>query len=248
MEKYNILTVSDKSYFPHLQILVNSILDTCDLEKISNFYIIDNGLEEKQIKYLKTKSPLINILTTGIQTNFKGGTWGEDWQKNVKGKTTHLLDLISKTQEPLLMLDADMMVMKDLYSLLEQGGDLQVCVRPKNRVKYIGSYFFSINHEKTLPLIKEWRELTLASEGKGAHESPALTKTIKKYYNTLNIIELNQNMVNLILYPPQEETVIVHFKGGSLHDSFDTQFNSRILNREGGVWLKYLSKYIEDYV
>ena len=127
--KYNILTTSDKSYFPHLQILVNSILDKCDLDKINNLYIIDNGLEEKQIDYLKSKSPILNIITTGIQTNFKGGTWGEDWQKNVKGKTLHLLDLVSKIKEPLLMLDADMMVTKDLYTLLEHGGDIQVCVR-----------------------------------------------------------------------------------------------------------------------
>lgn len=246
--KYNILTTSDKSYFPHLQILVNSILDKCDLDKINNLYIIDNGLEEKQIDYLKSKSPILNIITTGIQTNFKGGTWGEDWQKNVKGKTLHLLDLVSKIKEPLLMLDADMMVTKDLYTLLEHGGDIQVCVRPGNSVKYIGSYFFSINTTFSLPLIKEWAETTQNSSGKGAHESPALTRTVEKYKTKLNIVEIEQDIVNRINFPPLEKTMIVHFKGSALYNSFEEQFNARILSREGGVWNDYVSKYYEDYV
>lgn len=246
--KYNILTTSDKSYFPHLQILVNSILDKCDLSKISKIYIIDNGLTSEQIYYLENKSNLLSILTTGIQTNFKGGTWGEDWQKNVKGKTIHLYNILSQMEEPLLMLDADMMVIKDLYLLLQQGGDIQVCVRPGNNVKYIGSYFFSINPQNSLSFVKTWRDITQNSTGKGAHESPALTQTVEIFSNELNVVEIGQNVVNRILYPPLDETVIVHFKGSSLHDSFDSQFSNRIKDREGGVWLDYVNKYIEDYV
>lgn len=246
--KYSILTTSDKSYFPHLQILVNSVLDVCDLNNIVRFYIIDNGLTKEQINYLESESSIFKILTTGIQTNFKGGTWGEDWQANVKGKTVHLYNLVSNINEPLLMLDADMMVTKDLYSLLEKKGDLQVCVRPGNAVKYIGSYFFSINHKKTIPFIKEWMELTQLSTGRGAHESPALTKVVENYKNLLNIVELSQNEVNRIEYPPLDETVIVHFKGSSLHNTFEEQFNNRIKNRANGSWNPYTNKYLKQYV
>jgi len=246
--KYNILTTSDKSYFPHLQILVNSVLDVCELSNINNFYIIDNGLTKEQVKYLKSKSNIISVITTGLQTNFKGGTWGEDWQKNVKSKTVHLYDLVSQINQPLLMLDADMMITKDLYSLLKQGGDLQVCVRPNNSVKYIGSYFFSINASKSLPLIREWKELTQNSKGKGAHESPALSKVVEKYKGEIDIIEIEQDVVNRLLFPPLEQTVVVHFKGSSLHNSFEEQFNARISSREGGVWKEYVNKYLENYV
>lgn len=248
MKNYSILTTCDKSYFPHLQILINSIIDKCDISKIKHVYIVDTGLTESQIVYLNKKISMLKIIDTGMQTNFDGGTWGKDWQLNVKGKTTHLYNLICKIQEPLLMLDADMMITKDLFSLLDRGGDLQVCVRPNNPVKYIGSYFFSINHEKTLQFVKDWKDLTLSSNGKKAHESPALTAIVKKYYNDINIIELNQNTVNRILYPPQDETIIVHFKGSSLHNSFESQFDNRITNREGGVWMQHVNKYIEEYV
>ena len=42
--------------------------------------------------------------------------------------------------------------------------------------------------------------------------------------------------------------MIVHFKGSALYNSFEEQFNARILSREGGVWNDYVSKYYEDYV
>jgi hypothetical protein len=242
--KYSIITTCDESYFPHLKILVNSILDKCDLTHINKISIIDNGLTYDQIKYLKDKSNIINIITTGIRTNFNGGTWGKDWQQNVKGKTVYLYDIACKSHEPLLMLDADMMITKDLYSLLDNGGDLQVCVRPGNSVKYIGSYFFIINPKKCLPFIQEWKDLTQNSTGSGAHESPALTKTVEKYKNLLNIIEINQNTVNRIEYPPLDETIIVHFKGSSLHDTFEEQFNNRIKNRANGAWNLYTNKYL----
>lgn len=242
--RYNILTTSDKSYFPHLKILVNSILDKCDLEFLKTLNIIDNGLSLDQINYLKGQSNIINIITTGVQTNFKGGTWGEDWQKNVKSKTVHLYEMVSQTEEPLLMLDADMMIIGDLHLLLERGGDIQVCVRPGNSTaKYIGSYFFSINPKKTLSFIKEWKELTQISTGRGAHESPALTKTVEKYKCQLDIIEVEQNVVNRINFPPLNETLIVHFKGSSLHGSFEDQFNNRTRDREGGVWSNHINKY-----
>ena len=243
--KYSILTTSDKSYFPHLQILVNSILDKCDLEFLKTLNIIDNGLSQDQINYLEKQSNVINIITTGIQTNFKGGTWGEDWQKNVKSKTFHLHNIVSKTEEPLLMLDADMMVTGDLHSLLERGGDIQVCIRPGNSsAKYIGSYFFSINSKKTLSFIKEWKEITQRSTGRGAHESPALTRTVEKYKSNLNIVEIEQDIVNRIIFPPLDKTIIVHFKGSSLHSSFEDQFNNRIRDREGGIWGSYINKYL----
>lgn len=242
--KYNILTTSNKSYFPHLQILTNSILEICDLSYINKFFIADTGLTKEQINYLKNKSNIFEFISTGTQTSFKGGTWGDDWQINVKGKSAHLYNLVSTLKEPFLMLDADMMVTKDLYPLLKKGGDIQVCVRPGHSVKYIGSYFFSINHKKSLPFIKDWKDLTQKATGKGAHESPALSKTVESYKNNINIVEISQNEVNRIEYPPLNETTIVHFKGSSLHNTFEEQFNNRVKNRAGGAWNTFTDKYL----
>tara|TARA_R110000823_G_scaffold276629_3_gene395184 strand:- start:208 stop:930 length:723 start_codon:yes stop_codon:yes gene_type:complete len=239
--KYSIQTTSDYSYFVFLKIFVNSILDKCDLNQLNKIYIIDTGMDSNQLEYLKERSLQIEIITTGLSTNFKGGTWGEDWQKNVKGKTVHLYDTISRIQEPLLMLDADMMITSDLYPLLKLGGDLQVCVRPGNSVKYIGSYFFSLNPSKTLPFIKEWKDLTQNSKGKGAHESPALSKTVEKYKSQLNIIEIEQDIVNRINYPALDKTIIVHFKGTRLSDDINESMHARLIDRG---WSKEIEAYV----
>lgn len=239
--KYSIQTTSDHSYFVFLKILINSILDKCDLNQLNKIYIIDTGMDSNQLKYLKEHPLQIEIITTGLSTNFKGGTWGDDWQRNVKGKTVHLYDTVSKIKEPLLMLDADMMITSDIYPLLKLGGDIQVCVRPGNAVKYIGSYFFSLNPSKTLPFIKEWKELTQNSKGKGAHESPALTKTVEKYKNQLNIIEIEQDIVNRINYPALDKTIIVHFKGTRLSDNIDESMHARLIDRG---WSKEIEAYV----
>lgn len=241
--EYSVLTTSDKSYFPHLKILVNSMLDKCDSKYLKNIYIIDNGLTEDQRDYFSDKSDIIKINTTGVTTNFKGGTWGEDWQKNVKGKTVHLYKILTEIKEPLLMLDADMLIIQDLHTLLDKGGDMQVCVRPGNSVKYIGSYFFSINHEKTLTFVHDWMDLTQSKTGRGAHESPALTQCVDWYLNKteLDIVEVEQDVVNRYHPPPMEETVIVHFKGSKLYETFDEQYNARITNPK---WTKYIKNYV----
>ena len=113
--KYNIQTTSDHSYFNFLKIFVNSILTNCNLEHLNKIYIINTGMTDDEVIYLTERSNHIEIIETGLKTNFKGGTWGEDWQLNVKGKTHYLYELVSKIEDPLLMLDSDMMIVKDLY-------------------------------------------------------------------------------------------------------------------------------------
>ena len=51
----------------------------------------------------KISNNSFKINTTGLQTNFSGGTWGDDWQKNVKGKTVHLYNMVNELKEPLLI-------------------------------------------------------------------------------------------------------------------------------------------------
>ena len=183
--KYNIKTTSDYSYFPFLRILINSILLNCNKKYLNKIYIFNTGTDESQLKYLTSLSPCIIIINTGSFTNFKGGTWGEDWQLNVKGKTKWLLETINMTEEPVLMLDSDMMVIKDLHELLIKGGDIQVCARNNRDTPYIGSYFFSINKEKSIPFLKEWIIKTNSSDAKRPLESPALCRTVLDFSNKL---------------------------------------------------------------
>lgn len=237
--KYNILTTSDSIYFPFLKILINSILDTCNLSKINSIYVIDNGLNDDQLNYLDSVSHLIKFIETGHRTNFKGGIWGEDWQINVKSKTDKLYSLVERLREPVLLLDSDMLVLDDLYSMLSRGGDIQVCHRPNHSVEYIASYFFSINFEKSLEFIKQWKDLTFASNQLTAIESPALSKTVKLNLNNLDIVHVTQSEVN-VLEPKYltNESKIVHFKGSSLTDNIDESIRKRIYDRGWGPIVK----------
>lgn len=238
---YSILTIADQTYFTFLRILLNSIKDKCDQSKIHTIYVIDAGFTEEQLTYIQNAFKNVTIVSTNINGKFSGGVWGEDWNRIVKSKTAYLYDIVSKSSEPIMMVDSDMFVIKDLYSLITMGGDIQVCVRPNNNVKYIGSYFVSINHEKSLSFIKDW-QLTTLSKINGAPESPSLVETIDKYKQILNIHEFEQHIVN-VLEPKylREDTHIIHFKGSSLPTDIGILYKTRIEDRG---WLPYVKNYL----
>jgi len=249
--KYNIITTSDKSYFKFLRILINSIYKSCDMSNINNIFIVDTGLEKEQIDWLNNKSDIIQIIDTNYNTSFQGGTWGVDWQLNVKSKTVTLHQTLEALQQPLLMLDADMLVIKDLDNLTKKGGDIQVCYRndqptegsqSEYAVPYIGSYFFSIDYKKSSKFIGEWKDLTNNSSEEGPVESRSLVKTIKKYKNLdLDIVEIDESIVN-VTRPENitNDTCIIHFKGATI----DWDIENSISNRTEG---RGFSKIIEEY-
>ena len=226
---YSIITTCDEGYFPFLKILVNSIFKVCDESLIYNFIIVDTGLNKQQKEYLSNKSNKVSFIETGLNTSFKGGIWGDDWRVNVKSKTSTLYETLKQLDHPLLMLDTDMKVLKDLKHLLNMGGDIQVCIRPNNNVKYIGSYVFVLNPLKSLPFIKYWRDLTNNSTEKKAMESPSLVLAVEKYKSELNIVELSETLVNVV--SPElltDDSYLIHYKSKSLHKNIQETINKRI--------------------
>ena len=141
------------------------------------------------------------------------------------------------------MLDSDMMVLQDLYQLLAKGGDIQVCHRPKHEVPYIGSYFFSVNHEKSIPFIQEWAALTKQGKGDRPHESPALGAIVEKYNDKLQITRIDQLAVNVT--DPQflnNQVLIVHFKGNIVSSDINKSIESRVYKRG---WYNHINPYLD---
>ena len=241
--KYNIITTCDKSYFLFAKILINSILDKCNLSLIDTIFIVDTGLDDDQLDYFKNRSPLISFVKTGLKTNFDGGTWGNDWQLNVRSKTQTLYHIIDKTKTPTLMLDSDMMVLDDLSKLLDAGGDIQVCVRERG-VRYIGSYFFGLNPLKSLPFVKEWSLVTNSQQSKTAIESPSLVYVVdkNKASGDLSIVERSQDEVNIDTPEAlKENTLIAHFKGSRLSPNIEESMKLRVFDRG---WQSYVEPYL----
>tara|TARA_R110001583_G_scaffold2725_10_gene19069 strand:+ start:12585 stop:13322 length:738 start_codon:yes stop_codon:yes gene_type:complete len=245
MIKYSVLTLANKSYFKFLQILVNSFLEKCDLSKVNNFFIIDTGLTLDQLNYLKNKHDLIKIISSELQTDYEGGPWGKDWLSNVTNKTSFFSQLFEHIKSPLMMLDSDMMITSDLYSLIKLGGDVQVCIRPNHTTKYIGSYCLALDYKKSNKFIYDWSQEVQSTNIKPP-ESPSLVKMVGKYKNELDIIEINESIVNEM--DPNnvtDKTKIVHFKGSDLINDLEFQYNKRIDKRG---WKSYVEKYLKDYV
>tara|TARA_R110000851_G_scaffold144033_1_gene283066 strand:- start:767 stop:1462 length:696 start_codon:yes stop_codon:yes gene_type:complete len=225
---YSIITTCDEGYFPFLKILVNSVFKMCDESLLNNFIIVNTGLNKQQKEYLSNKSNKVSFIETGLNTSFKGGIWGDDWRINVKSKTSTLYETLKQLDHPLLMLDADMKVLKDLKHLINYGGDIQVCVRPSS-IKYIGSYVFILNPKKSLSFIEYWRDLTNNSKEKKAMESPSLVVTVEKFKSHLDIVELPQELVNVI--SPDlltDNSFLIHYKSKSLHKSIEETLKKRI--------------------
>jgi len=96
--EYSVVTTSDKSYYPHLKILVNSILDKCDFKYLKNIYIIDNGLTEYQKDYFLDKSDIIKINTElFIETELPNikytGKWLVAYIHHIILRGSHLMEL-----------------------------------------------------------------------------------------------------------------------------------------------------------
>jgi hypothetical protein len=239
--QYNLITLANKAYYKFLVILVNSITDKCDMNNIDTFYIIDTGLTNDQKIEIQEKCKKITIISSGFITDYDGGPWGTDWITNVKNKTTILYNVLSNCNGPVLLLDSDTMVVRDLSLLLEYGGDIQVCERPGNPTPYIGSYFLALNKEKALQFVYDW-SIEVQNTSTMPPESPSLVKIVNKYDCEMQIVKLGQSIVNVL--EPQyltDDTIIIHFKGSDLVDNLDHQYNTRIEKRG---WSEYVKKYI----
>lgn len=228
---YSIITTCDSGYFPFLKILVDSTFEVCDVTKIYNFIVVDTGLIDEQREYLLNKSDVIKLKKTNMDTKFKGGVWGDDWIQNVKSKTVTLAEIVSQIDHPLLMLDADMKVLRDLNGLMDYKGDLQVCFRPNNRTNYIGSFFFVMNPQKCLEFIKHWRDTTNNSNSKTAMESPALGVSIDKFEKSLDIVKHPECLVNVVSKKLlKDDSFLVHYKSKDLDKNLEDTLKNRIWN------------------
>ena len=229
--EYSIITTCDRGYFPFLKILIDSVTEVCDVSKINNFIVVDTGLTPEQREYLTNKLETVVFIETDLQTNFNGGIWGEDWRKNVKSKTVTLYDTLLNIDHPLLMLDADMKVLRDLKELINIGGDLQVCHRKNHNIAYIGSYFFIINPTRCREFVKYWRDLTNKAIGNKAMESPSLVKAVKEFKDSLEIKELPETLVNVISSELlKEDSFLIHYKSKALHKNLEDTLKYRIWN------------------
>ena len=147
-----------------------------------------------------------------------------------------------------MMIDGDCMVNKDLYHLIEKGGDIQICYRgdtnPDN--PYLGSYVCTINNKESELFIEScivemeqsanrWLDGMLWPK-----ESISIGKVAMRN-KSLNIKNLTISEVSEFNSENIDNCSIVHFKGSTHSFSKEELVQTRIYDRGFGP-------YVEEYL
>ena len=252
MANYNIFFSLNHSYFPYGKILLRSIFNTVNLDKVNMIIIADTGLKKEDKQFIRSFKKTY-ILNTELKTEFdKGGTWGEGWQQVVTTKTKFLLQAITKFKTNTVMLDADCIVVRDFYDLLPKKDPIQLCYRgfENSKVPYLGSYIYVKKDNMAVKFLKEWIKNIENSDTNRAKESPNLGKT----YDSLSpedkkrVVLVDRKYVSC--YNKKEFTsmsplpYIIHLKGGSLSKTIDEDIQKRIYGTHG--FDKLVKLYLAD--
>jgi len=229
--KYSIYTVLNDAYWKFGQIFIKSLYDKIDINNINKIYISDTGLGQSKIELLKSYDK-VEIIDSKIVTNFNGGSWSDEWHEVVSSKTLILKKILSETDDPVVMIDADCLFYKDISPLINMEYDIQVCKR-NNHVPWLGSYVSINNPKKGIEFINKWRQniyddVRYDDDGHlMARESPALGKTVNE--TTLNIGGIEEHIVSATHEGMfNENTHIVHFKGSSKSKNVKQLYEKRL--------------------
>ena len=248
--KINIYTVINDAYWKFGKLFIDSLYDKIDINKINKIYISDTGLKENQIEYLKSKSE-IEIIDSGVVSNFEDGSWGKGWHSVVSSKTMVLKNILKKSEGPVVMIDADCLFLKDITNLIDIKYDMQICHR-NHHIPYLGSFVSINNNERGIYFIERWMkniQETAEYDSDGhliARESPALSKTAEELKNDVSIDRLDENQVSVAHEGMlTDNAYVIHFKGSSKSKTIEELYSKR-LNRS--KLYDYAKKYIEPNI
>ena len=246
MNKYNVFTILNSSYIKFGKIWINSLYDKVDINKIENIFIGDTGLNKEDKNYLQKydKVKIINTNISDTDTEFK--TWGDKWHNSVSQKTKLFRELIKTQNLPVIMLDVDLLFLKDINSLINLNYDIQICFRNHKRrerphpMDYLASYV-CVNNKKALQFLDTWinmidnsENIKINGELIEAKETPCLCKTVEIYRSdNIKIGHVDEDIVSVYDSPDilPDLSKIIHFKGlggNSLSNSIDEAYYNKI--------------------
>jgi len=249
--KYNIFTVLNEGYASFGKLLVSSIFDKIDMDKLGEIIICDTGISEETRKYLSL-FPKTKIVPAGFKTEHSR-IHDDDWKKTVYSKAKLLLRTIENYDEfvPTVMIDCDCIVVEDFSDIL--GGDFDVapCLRNQAGRKvghqatstHIGSFFFAAT-DKSVPFIRAWiseipKITATGADGKRTpQESPALSNICERMKTEINIFNIcEREIANIEHYPP-ETAKVYHLKSDFLYLTVEKRISQPRANYYTGRYLR----------
>ena len=227
---YNIMVVFNSSYFPFGKVWINSLYEKNDMTKVNRVFIVDTGLEEHQKEYFRSKGDEVYIYDTGLDTDFNdGGAWGKGWQENVGSKTIVFKHLLESTGVPLMMIDGDCIFVKDLYPLIDNQYDIQLCKRDSG-TPYLGSFVIGQPKTETLDFMDRWIERIATKPTNIPRESPSLSEVAEEYRNTLKIGDIDRVLVSTHgEWEFCDDTYIIHLKSATVDRKIDARLKKYLI-------------------
>ena len=234
--KYSVFTTANKSYFPFVDIFVNSLTKNCS--NLNQIYIADCGLGE-YCKHLQCNDK-VSLINTDVIDEYSG-VHSKGWVKATQQKTRVLSNLLEivKFEESLIMIDSDVCVLKDLAQVVNPEFDIQVTTMDGGGhtradgifISEIASFLVINNCDLGKHFVDSWISQMnefLENDTPFPHETPALNMTLQnnKLLNVGYLKEL-QVCADQTLTP---QTLSVHFKSnGSTKDNPVINFEKRIM-------------------
>lgn len=242
--KYNILFTLNSSYLTYGKLFINSLYDNNDMTKVNTVYLADTGLTKQDKKFFNNY-PHIKILKTNIITDFnKGGTWGEGWSNSVISKTQSLYNILQTSPFPIMMIDADCIIKRDLSNLISKDVSVQLCCRKPHKIPYLGSFVIIHPDDDGRLFTQKWINNINNTSGFQARESPNLGKTVAENKNIRieDIPRIKVSCFNKKEYNP--DVYIIHLKGSSLSDNIEQDNQKRIYGKHG--FDELIKKYLKE--
>jgi hypothetical protein len=243
---FRIATVATFDYFPFLLVFLGSLYKNVDLERISNIEILIDACPDGLVNYLEQFEKV--RLTRLTESHSFLGTHSKGWQGAVSEKLLFCQDLLTKSDEPLLLIDSDILFVKDLPALSSSGHDIVFTLiqneqerhtrRDGLRIDFIGSAVYFSNASSSLEFIRRWqvkmRELILGGY-RLPYETPALNLLLQEEIEKKNssygfmpddLIAADQKCtsetaaIHLKSWGPSEETPMSNFLSRSSRQSW----------------------------
>ena len=242
MTHYNLLIMLNDPYMKLAILFLNSLHKNTDLNNLNKIIINNIGLSDENKKKLKKKYKKIEFYETNQNFGFSK-MHSDEWLESLTYKTKSLLKIIKNNDNlPLIMIDTDMLVLKDFNKFIDKKFDLQVCKRefesPRRDInlsmKYIASFLIiNKNNERVIQFLNDWiKEIKnmIKQKLKPAYETPSFCRIIEKYNTILKIDELDERHISCDKKYIENITYIIHMKSVGKEEGEDGNFNCRINN------------------
>lgn len=251
--KYNLITSANFSYFPFLDILINSARQHC--KNLETIYVIDCGLGSSRAM-VETYSG-VKIIDTDLVDNFSG-VHSDGWRNATRSKTLGLIKLYDQydMSDPLILIDSDVVIVKDLQQAIDTKFDIQATVMSDGGhfrsdgifIREIACFVCFNNHTVSKGFINQWSDTIKQFENLNVatpHETPAFNNTLRNYeQHRIGFLDENYVCADLKIF---NHTLSIHLKSnGSTKNDAITNFLSRISAVNNYTSAKYeLEQYLD---